>query len=417
MNRKFFIILSIILISIGGYFYAHKKPEPKLGAIDLALEGRSAKEKANIKANLVAQENLVGTYTENKYGETVEIQSVKKIEEGVEIIARAWKGANQIGFGKDGTVEWERFRIFNPPLLVDDPNGIIVRVWTDSDGRVKTRKLREDPKEAIKQVLAHTIKVSAKPGNKIIAGKMGNTSDTFFPTAGANNAGQHSVDGMVRRAAVDEVFTSIVNGTGFDAAPTAVSGNCVFLNSNPTTNQYGQLGRADFLFDTSPITANDTVDSATLSVDGGDVSKILTGGGIPTIGVSTSSPTSNSNLISSDYDIYESAFARYHMGSQLVSTGTIAISSWNEGSYNDFGLSATSSLGTIQVASTSKYALRIYEDLIKASSAPWADGGSNLVGCMFADNAGTTRDPKLVVEHSTIGGGTNTKRKNIIIID
>ena len=35
-------------------------------------------------------------------------------------------------------------RIFNPPILVDDPAGDIVRTWTDEDGIVRTRRMRED---------------------------------------------------------------------------------------------------------------------------------------------------------------------------------------------------------------------------------------------------------------------------------
>jgi hypothetical protein len=33
----------------------------------------------------------------------------------------------KLGLGKDGSVEIERFRFFNPTILVDDPNGSVVR--------------------------------------------------------------------------------------------------------------------------------------------------------------------------------------------------------------------------------------------------------------------------------------------------
>jgi hypothetical protein len=35
-------------------------------------------------------------------------------------------------------------RVHNPPILVDDPAGDIVRTWTDEEGVVRTRRLRED---------------------------------------------------------------------------------------------------------------------------------------------------------------------------------------------------------------------------------------------------------------------------------
>src|SRR3989344_2016473 len=65
--------------------------------------------------------NFPVQYTDPTYGVTREIQSVQKIEGGIEILARAWKDGKQLGFGKDGSVEIERFKIFNPPILVDDP--------------------------------------------------------------------------------------------------------------------------------------------------------------------------------------------------------------------------------------------------------------------------------------------------------
>src|SRR3990167_1069334 len=43
----------------------------------------------------------------------------------------AKRGTELRGFGADGSVEIERFRIYNPPILVDDPNGTIIREWTD----------------------------------------------------------------------------------------------------------------------------------------------------------------------------------------------------------------------------------------------------------------------------------------------
>ena len=103
---------------------------------------------------------------------------------GIELFAKAWKGGKQLGF-LDGTVEIERFRIYNPPVLVDDPNGDIIREWTDEEtGELKQRKLKYDPTQAIKNSLAHTISLVAKDGKDIIKGKVGNTTSTFYPAVG-----------------------------------------------------------------------------------------------------------------------------------------------------------------------------------------------------------------------------------------
>src|SRR3990167_9197591 len=89
----------------------------------------------------------------------IEVVKTRAIPNGVEIFARAWNpDGTQIGFGPDGTIDVERFVFINPPILVSDPNGDIVREWNDiNTGLPKQRKLREDPTQAILNSLSHTI--------------------------------------------------------------------------------------------------------------------------------------------------------------------------------------------------------------------------------------------------------------------
>lgn len=141
------------------------------GKIDGCVGDLSTEERANIKSTEIAKLNFVGEYTDLIYKMKVEIQSLKKIEMsgqyGVEIMVRARQDDKQLGFG-DGSEELGRFRIFNPPVLVDDPNGDIVKEWMQKDEAtgemvLKQRKLREDPAEAIRQSLTYAIKVVSKP--------------------------------------------------------------------------------------------------------------------------------------------------------------------------------------------------------------------------------------------------------------
>lgn len=46
------------------------------------------------------------------------------------------------------------FRIINPPSMVDDPGGDVVVTKTMPDGRVVTRRFREDPLTAIAEAVA-----------------------------------------------------------------------------------------------------------------------------------------------------------------------------------------------------------------------------------------------------------------------
>jgi hypothetical protein len=164
----------------------------------------------------------------------IEIVSMRTIEGGVEVFARAWtKEGGQIGFGPDGTVDIERFQIINPPVLVADPAGSIVRTWTDNDtGRVKERRLREDAREALLQSLEHTLSVKKEKfgSTNIVPGKVGNTTSTFYPAAGANapadgTTRQQNGDGSPNMATTP--FTSV--GSSADSPES-------FLGPSPATD-------------------------------------------------------------------------------------------------------------------------------------------------------------------------------------
>jgi hypothetical protein len=136
-------------------------------------DSSAAAEAADLKAAEIVKENPVGEYTNSQYGITIDIQGVSKIPGGVEVFARASKNGKPLGFGPDGTVETERFRFFNPPILVDDPTGSIVREWTDSvTKQTVTRHLREDPIAAIRDDLAHAISLTGKEGAAIVRKKL-----------------------------------------------------------------------------------------------------------------------------------------------------------------------------------------------------------------------------------------------------
>lgn len=56
--------------------------------------------------------------------------------------------------GKDVTPkDLNPIRVWNPPILVDDPAGEVVRTFTDENGVVQTRRLREDLRAAMLEVV------------------------------------------------------------------------------------------------------------------------------------------------------------------------------------------------------------------------------------------------------------------------
>src|SRR3990167_2105288 len=95
-----------------------------------------AKDRANFKGQEIAKAVISVARTNVKFSGAdydIEIISIKNITDGVEVLARAWKDGEQIGFGKDGSVDVERFNIINPPILIYQPDGDIIKNWTHPD--------------------------------------------------------------------------------------------------------------------------------------------------------------------------------------------------------------------------------------------------------------------------------------------
>src|SRR5262249_51876260 len=148
---------------------------------------------------------------------------------------------------KDGSIDIERFRIFNPPILVEDPNGDINQEWTDDDGAHHTRHLREDAKEALLQSLEQTIAVKKDQytAENLEPGKIGNTTDTFYPAAGSNSP----VDGYARN--YGQSYGTVQGAsTGLFAGDSETAGLC-FDHSNSSGTYL--IRRSFFLFDASPV--------------------------------------------------------------------------------------------------------------------------------------------------------------------
>ena len=358
---------------------------------DQSFRELNTKEKGSLKGCEIAKIDFRGEYISQKYGVKIDIQSIKAIEGGVEIMARAWRGAKQLGFGKDGSVEIEKFRFINPPILVDDPNGTIIREWAidlfDGSFEQNTRKLREDPAEAIRQDLAHTIIVGGgRINTNIIKGKRGSTHTTYHPAAGAN----YPVDGLVsRQGALDETWNTLRTSAGNDARVTNTIDNAIHLADGPTTDRFKNLSRGIYLFDTSDIPDDDAIDSAILSLFGS--AKLDETPTNPVIDIYTSSPASDDNLVSSDYA---------QLGATSQTGSGITFSNFSTSAYNDFTLNSTGR-GNISQTATTSFGSRSVFDADNVAPAWGAEHDISRMRVFFADEGGTTKDPKLVVEHSS----------------
>lgn len=356
------------------------------------LKNKTAKQRKAEKTKIASEFSCVGKY--NKDGLKIDILSQNPLDGGgIEVLVQAWKGNKQLGFGKNGDIDIERFIIWNFPVLVDDPNGTIVRV-TEANLELGTprteRKLREDPAQAIRETIAHNVKLVGIENSKVTKGKVGNTTSTFYPDADPEST---SVDGSALENVASPGTWSAVHGSGNSggqAQDDQASGSAwppAFIRSY-TDSLWRNTARSFYLFDSSSIPDTDTIDSATFSVY---VTAKDTGGGDFTdeIAMVDVTPASNTAIVATDY---------VNSGTTKQATN-LTIASITTSAYNDWTLNSTG-LGNISKTSITKFGLRQEDD--RANTEPTADATDQIssIRADYVDQTGTSSDPKLVVVHS-----------------
>lgn len=223
---------------------------------------------------------------------------------------------------------------------------------------------------------------------------IGLTTTTVYPDPSPEST---TVDGEVGHGLTTggtSDWTSLVNQTGNDANDNATGFICGYIFSASTTNNWRRIYRGIALFNTSSISVSDTITSATLSVYGSSKSDGTSN--VPDTSVFSSNPASNTAVVSGDFD-------------SLGTTSFATAIAWNDyvtSAYNNFTLNA-SGLSNITKGGVSKFGLRNknYDaDYVKPTN--WTSTAGSDTRCFSADETGTTKDPKLVVEHTAAGGST-----------
>ena len=316
----------------------------------------------------------------------IEIVQVDLIEGGVSVLAKAWNATGeQIGFGKTGTVEIERFQIFNPPILVLDPSGTIERTYTDNSNPTESVKVtqyyREDPEQALLDVMKHTLKVKKLKfsDENMVIGSVGNTTSTFFSGSGDGFITSSSANWATARGATTGSANDTATETGSNA-PRAILFSGTYY-----------IGRFFTPFDTSALPDTDDIDSATYSMYqktfGGTVATTL-----EAVQTSQASPT---GLVSADYN-----------NVTFTSGGSIAFPTATA-EYKDIALNATGE-GWINKTGWTYLGALGGSDLDNI-----APSGFMRQGSMEMEEG--TNAPKLVVEHSA-GSSTSIKSLNGLAI-
>ena len=366
--------------------------EPPRSILPL-LEGKTARERAAIKAAEIAK---IGPLPRTRRGNyEFEIVAMNALEGEVEVFIRAWKNGEQIGFGKNGAVDIERFRIpvggggkngHLTHLVVPDLNGPIeveedmYDLKTLTKSGTKMVRYREDPVENLLTNLEHTISGIAKNGSsRIVKGKIGNTTTIFTPDTG--NPGTDSVDGNIRNDCP---------GTGLPMPHTRArsigtsldpNGDTVYFMSNfkQGTNDF-LIDRILMTFDTSSI-GSATVNSATLSLYDSNVFD-----------------DSNTNATSIvGYTGSSTSYSTSHFGNFGTTkyAADLAWASHSHTDYNDFALNGT---GVANIVSHGVTKIGVRADKDVSATEPTT---SNYLRYNAGDHADSNTHPKLIVEHTS----------------
>jgi len=204
---------------------------------------------------------------------------------------------------------------------------------------------------------------------------------TAYPDA---SSGSTTCDGVVARKNVDETFATIRAGAGTHVDnTTATDYPCGFIDSS-TTNQFVHLLRSIFTFDTSTVVP--TISSTVFS--------IYVNNYVFTIGNDTNvivdvSPTANNSFVAGDFNTFTTT---------TLSDGNIPDNTPTNNAYNSLTFNAT---GNSKVGAITKVGMRSGWDNANSFGGSWVsvDSRSTLT-IYYADQTGTSNDPKLVVTYT-----------------
>lgn len=319
---------------------------------------------------------VIGPIHIRRHGYDFEIEAISAIKGGVEVFARVFAKGKQIGFGKDGTVDIERFRFFNPPNLVPDSKGDIIRV--SPEGRVE--KYKEDPAEALYKMLADAVSLVGMGAENIVRGKVGNTTSTFYATGDARMAYENGATFATARDAAAATFLGSMGYSGSEGNPWTYV---------PSSNTNFGIGRLPLTFDTDAL-AGESIVSAVLSIftatkidDDND--------GIDYIAAVSFAPANAAAYATGDWDSFG-----FTALSNTIDLGSIA----TEG-YNDLTLTAD---GRAIINKAGNTTIGVIEGHDLENHAIVVVGGVNTNNRVYTyglGTAGTTKDEKLVVVHTT----------------
>lgn len=210
------------------------------------------------------------------------------------------------------------------------------------------------------------------------------TVSVFYPDAHPETT---SVDGFCFLTGQDSTLATI---RGVATGSAVSDGTLIFagIKASGTSNQFAELYRCYFLFDSSALPDTDEISSAVVNLKR-STNATLNALGDTEMDIVASTPAANTDLISNDYAaVGSTVFAS-------VNTSTITAEAYYDWTLNASGIAAVSKTGV------SKFALRIDWDTDNSFTGSWSSGAYTGIYPTAAEtNSGTTSDPKLTVTHA-----------------
>lgn len=315
----------------------------------------------------------------------VDIVSIEEIPGGISVYARAFKGVKQIGLGTDGRTDLEHFQFFNiDPYVIDTS----VIVGTDSDG-LPVYGAKLDAALALSEAIIDAVRITGKPDAQVKVGSVGRTTSTFYPDPAVETT---SVDGYTEKdyaSGGGQVWATLRAAAGSAANDSVASSAAALrLRSDTGAGNWRTHNRSIYGFDTSALPDTDVISSATFSLS----STAKTDNFSQSVVVDRRVPATATALVAADFDV--GGWAGVEQASNRIT-----LAAWSIAGYNDFTLNATG-ISNVSLTGVSWYGTRTSADFDNVEPT-WAASTIASATIVYADTAGTTTDPKLVVVHTT----------------
>jgi len=208
---------------------------------------------------------------------------------------------------------------------------------------------------------------------------------TAYSQAGGGG-GNVTCDGMASKNSANSNWTVIRTGAGTGSNNDATS-SYLELDADPSslnTNKWSFLNRFFYTFNTSSLSASVSLTSVVFSIYG--KSKAYNFSSPADLHVAGANLTNPNNVVTGDYN---------NQGS--TSFGNVTYANFNY-DYNDITLNS-SGISNINITGVSQFSLQLSYDIL--NSAPtWGQSKYSYYEMYFADNTGTSQDPKLVVTYT-----------------